>query len=435
MMFFQNALARLKDDDNPRLHRVPFAIIWVASYALAWFVLFFASMIVQDMNNASVIGDFLRWINRHAQWINGIGMGFTFGLTLSLIQTWLIRRRYGFVPKFWRLATILGATLIGLIYPFFGSYYFYWEYEHMWFVLVIWFALLNVLQAFVIFPVNRQAWLFALVGIIAGVVAGGIELIEIDRYTGESLSILWGGLIQAVGTSIVMLRLMASPRKGIVPKRENDEKSKSRLRDGLHPITFIGLWTLAYISGWVMVLLVTGFLYMLFGETNFGYVITDWLETNALWTFGAFYGLVIGLTSSIAQLWLMKQYSNVEVKNWVVLSTIGWAIAGIGFWYYVESYNVINVEIAILLFIWGFTPTLFQTIPMWRVMRGGWIWAGTGIASAIIAFLIDAQSTWTYNDTFYAIMLGGLAQAIITGSTFILLQSQQNRVEHTSVSA
>lgn len=432
MMFFQNALTRLKDDDNPRLNRVPFAIIWVASYALAWFVLFFASMIAQDMNNTSVIGDLLRWINRHAQWINGIGMGLTFGVMLSLVQTWLIRRRYGFVPKLWRITTIIGATLTGFSFPFANNY---WDYNQLWLPLIVWFSLINVFQAGVMFRVNRQAWLLAVVGILAGFVAGGLYALP-DSYNTEIWALLLGSIIQAVGTAIVMLRLMANPREGIVPKRETDEKSKTRLRDGLHPMTFIAFWASAHFAGWVMFAMCVVLWFMTIGETEFGYAIGTWVDNNAEWVVGLTFGAIVGSTSAIAQPWLMKQHSKVEVKHWLLVSTIGWAIAGIGFWLYVDSYDMGEVEKALSLLIWFATPTLFQTIPMWRVMRGGWIWAGTGIASAIIAFLIDAQSTWTYNDTFYAIMLGGLAQAIITGSTFILLQSQQrqdNSVEAVQV--
>lgn len=430
-MIFQNALAHIKDDDNPRLHRVPFTIMWVVSYALAWFAISFASMIAYDMRDMAIIGDTLRWITNHAEWMNGIGLGLTFGLMLSLVQTWLIRRRYGFVPRLWRYATIIGATITGLSFPF-ATYY--WDYNELWIPMIIWFSLLNIFQAGVMFRVNHQAWLLALVGIVAGLVAGTLQALP-DFYDAEIWSLLLGATIQAVGTAIVMLRLMANPREGIVPKRDSDEKSKTPMRDGLHPMTFIALWAAAHFAGWVMFAIVVVVLMMTIGETEFGYEISNWLEFNAEWVIGLTFGAIVGITSAIAQPWLMKQHSKVEVKHWLVLSTIGWAIAGIGFWNYIEGYNFGTIEKALTLMVWFATPTFFQTIPMWRAMRGGWIWAGTGFASAIIALLLDTQLAWTYNDTFYAIMLGGLAQAIITGSTFILLQSQQRRVEPDTVSA
>src|SRR5690606_19883843 len=190
----------------------------------------------------------VRWVNNHAEWVTGVGMGLTFGLMLSLVQTWLIRRRYGFVPKFWRYTTIIGATLTGFSFPF-ATYY--WDYDQLWIPLIIWFSLLNIFQAGVMFRVNRQAWLLALVGIVAGLVASGLYAIP-DSYDTALWALLLGATIQAIGTAIIMLRLMANPREGIVPKRDTDEKSKARMRDGLHPMTFIGFWAAAHFAGWVM---------------------------------------------------------------------------------------------------------------------------------------------------------------------------------------
>lgn len=433
MTIFKNALARFKEDDNPRLHRIPFTLIWVASYGLAWFVMFFVSMLHDDMYNQTFTNGIANQMNQ-IRWFDSFGnlaLGLVFGVMLSLIQTWLIRRRYGFVPKFWRASTIIGAMIAGVMMPFFD---YYSNSMQMWGAIFIWFSAINILQAFVLFRVNRQAWMLALVGIIAGVVASSMGFMQY-QYDAEIWGVLLGTLIQAFGSAIIILRLMSNPREGIVPKRDSDEKAKTGLREGLHPMTFIGFWSMTYFTGWVMIFALMFLWYMTLGETVIGESINRWLENNAQLLFWMLFGGTLGLASAIAQPWLMKQHSKVEIRHWFIFSMMGWALAGMGFWTYVDGYSMEGIEKFAYLLIWFATPTLFQTIPMWRAMRGGWIWALTGLASAIIAYLIDAKFAWSYNDTFYAIMLGGLAYGIITGSAFILLQSQQRRVERDSVLA
>ncbi len=91
---------------------------------------------------------------------------------LSFIQTWLIRQRYDYVPKFWRAATILGATIAGFGYPRIGMRTgesligFNWmgvnsttPVDSTVNDFLIWFLVLNLFQAIVMFRVNRTAWI------------------------------------------------------------------------------------------------------------------------------------------------------------------------------------------------------------------------------------------------------------------------------------
>lgn len=420
---FKNLISRIKEDDNPRLHRVPFMVIWVAAYGLAWFSIFMTVMVVSDMYDNSV----MRWLRNDGQWLMAILGGVIFGAMLSLVQGWAIRRRYGFVPRFWRLVTIIGSAFAG--FGIFGFMSYYWNISNAWGAGLAWFATMTILQAIVLFRVNRQSGLMALVGILAGLVAASIEAFQIANYESMIWAVLIGAGIQAFGTGIIMLRLMANPREGIVPKRDSDEKSKSRMRDGLHPFSFISFWAAAYFMGWVTFAVLTALWFLTIGETDIMRDFTRFLENNMEWVFGVTFGAIIGFVSALAQPWLMKQHSKTEVKHWIVLSTIGWAIAGIGLFYYMDSYNLSDFERMLALITWFVTPSLFQTIPMWRAMRGGWLWIGTGIVTAIVAVSIESAVSWSDMSEFYAIMFGGIAQAIITGATFILLKSQQTQVE------
>lgn len=420
---FKNLISRIQEDDNPRLHRIPFMVIWVAAYGLAWFSMFMSMMILSDMNNNSVI----RWLTHDGTWLMAIVAGTVFGGMLSLIQGWAIRRRYGFLPRFWRIVTIAGSAFAG--FAVFGFLSNYGDINNAWGAGITWFAPMAILQAVVLFRVNRQSWLMAIAGILAGILAASIEAFQIVNYESLIWALLLGAGIQAFGTGIVMLRLMANPREGIVPKRESDEKSKSRLHDGLHPFSFISFWAAAYFMGWVTLFVSMALWFLTIGEIGIIQDAIRFLERNVEWVFGVTFGAIIGFVSALAQVWLMKQHSKTEVKHWIILSTIGWAIAGIGLFHYMDSYSLTVFERNLALVVWFMTPAIFQTIPMWSAMRGGWLWIGTGIVTAIVAVSIDSAFSWSDMAEFYTIMVGGVAQAIITGATFILLKSQETRVE------
>lgn len=416
---FKALLARITEDDNPRLHRIPFMFIWVTAFGLGWFSLLIGGMLLSDI-------DSLYWLQYDGQWLLGLILGSTFGAILALIQGWAVRRRYGFVPRFWRLATIIGMAFASMIFLISDNPSAYNDF--LWQGGTLWLLIFGVFQAAVLFRVNRQSWLLIIVALIASATA----LLFITAF-GMDYGIIWAILgisaIQAIGSGIVMLRLMANPREGIVPKRDSDSKAKTRIRSGLHPFTFIGFWMAAYLMGWVALFVSMAIWFTTVGEIGFVRDFIWWLESNAEWALGVTMGSIVGLISSLAQPWLMQQHSKTTVRHWVLLSTMGWAIGGLGFYNYVNHYNATELERILSLMVWFGAPALFQTYPIWRAMRGGWMWVGTGLATAVIALLIETQFSWTYNETFYAIMFGSVAQAIITGSAFIVLQSQQAKLE------
>lgn len=418
---FQNLLSRITEDDNPRLHRIPFMIIWIAAYGLAWGSLAFTGIVASDL-----IDDFYRY---DETWFVGSLFGLVFGVMLAIVQGWILRRRYGFLPKFWRAATIIGAIISTIVFFTIASNY--WGGWSFWIAGTAWLTILALFQSAVLFRVNRQSWLLAVAGLFAGILAIAIGAFQFATYDSEIWAMLVGAAIQAIGTGFVMLRLMANPREGIVPKRDTDEKAKARMRSGLHPFTFIAFQAAAYFMGWVMLFAVFILWMLTIGDTNIIHEINTYLGSNMEWVYGLMIGAIIGFASALAQPWLMKQHSKTEIRHWIVLTTIGTALAGIGLWHYMDGYSLNDTERFVALSAWFVIPALFQTIPMWRAMRGGWMWIATGIVTAIVAILTHIQFDWTYNETFYAVMFGGIAQAIITGAVFILLKSQQTRVEQT----
>ena len=445
MTIFKTILSRITDLQS---HRIFFILAWIASYGLAWHTV---SVIELFFNYAHHPISF--WFRNNALWVRAVLIGFSFGLILSLVQTWLIRQRYGFVPLLWRSVTIFGATLAGLSFPF---YNYLLGTHQQWLSFFIWFSFLNSVQAVVLFRVNRRAWLFALVGIIAGVVASSISAIDpLDVYwsLNEDWALMVGSVIQAIGTSIVIMYLMANPRQGIVPKREPDELNQAPLT----PLRFIALWTLPYFIAWALFSIVwvwnalvttpiTGFAILII-------IRIDWFH-HSPWQVGLMIGLTIGITSAIIHTRLIKRFSKFKIYQWALVTIVGWIFAGIAFGYYGQSYiesdNIVSLKNILLLTIWFTAPAFFQTLSIWLVIRNGWLWILTGIGSTIVGIIIDSQVSWwtsrishEINDInyisspvvahdlsyFYVVVLGGLAYGVITGSVFVLLQSQQGRTE------
>lgn len=221
---FRPLISAITEDDNPRLHRIPFLLLWILSFGIAWSVLYIYEMLWYNMN----FDLFLSWL-KQVSWREGIFVGLLFGLTLSFVQTWLIRQRYGYVPKFWRAAIILGGMLAGLGYPHTGLRTFESFIGYNWMGVnnttpidslindfLIWFIVFGLSQTIVMFRVNRKAWLMMIVGLFAAIIAS-IPLTNSRMFYSKPMwALIMGTAIQAIGTGILFLYLMANPREGNV---------------------------------------------------------------------------------------------------------------------------------------------------------------------------------------------------------------------------
>mgnify|MGYP000161819388 CR=1 FL=1 len=420
---FQKVFSQLQDDHNSNLHWLPFIIIWCSAYAMSWLsgaaALIFGDIIRDNMNQG---------FDYPPLWFQYIAIGLIYGLTLAIIQKWAIRRRFNFVPRFFGIATVIGGTLalysVGMLWDeFYGDPYF----ELI--AGLLWLGVLNVVQALVLFRVNRKAWLVMVAGIVAGLIGGLIFYFEPFSYYSQLVAAFIGTAVQSIATGLIMLWLMAHPREGIVPKRDSSEKAKTTSRQGLHSFTFIAFYACAYLIGWGTLMVMD----YLFRATDLNYrldSLENWIYTHVNWSVGGLWGLVIGIAPIVAQRWLIRQYREVNLSHWRVLTAIGYLIGGIGLYFYVNSYSDTGDVLRYgYLAVWFVAPALLQTISTWRVLRGGWIWVATGIAAAVIAIMIDAQVGNYWESQMLAITFGAIAQAIITGVTYVLLSSQQRNTE------
>ncbi|MEO1288789.1 MAG: hypothetical protein AAFV93_13565 [Chloroflexota bacterium] len=418
---FNGLLAKLTADDNPRLHRTPFMLIWIAAYGLAWIA-------VSGLTNSllyDLIYDLVSWYTYAG--IISMVYGLAFGGTLSLTQGWILRRRYGFVPRFWRIGTILGMVIAT------GAFFFiiYYSYsDNFWLAGSAWVILFAVFQTAILFRVNRHAWYFIPLSILLVFIGLTIDLLNFPNSRNDFiLIILIGCSIQAFGTAIITMHLMANPREGIVPKRDDSSKAKNHPHQKMSSIAFVGLWIAGLATGWGFYFLIMLIWYATVDGTNVADSTYTWIDSIMPWFAGAFMGAMSGLVAGVAQTWLMKQYSNTQIRYWGIVTVIGCSLAGIGLWEIIDSRRF-----GWSLIAWVSLPLLLQTILMWRTMRGGWVWGFAGITSAIITHAVYTQFDlkWMYDGDIYVIVFGTVLSAIISGATFVLLQAQHRPPSNSS---
>ena len=151
-------MSAIRTDDNPRLHRIPFVLLWMLSFVLAWY----AILIYEGLWYIKPLCDVV-YLVKYGDFPEGLFIGLLFGLVLAFVQTWLLRQRYGFVLKYWGLITIIGATIAGLGYPRVGTSVF--TRPTLGDDFILWFSVLGFFQAVAMMPINRKGWLIFIVGI------------------------------------------------------------------------------------------------------------------------------------------------------------------------------------------------------------------------------------------------------------------------------
>lgn len=424
---FRQILSRIQHDDNPRLHHTPFLILWMASYGLGWFLLRTYEM----QYYAPWVSDFFSWLNKYDytdtnRWREEIFLGLLFGISLAFVQTFLLKRRYGYVPKYWRVATIIGAILGGFGYIktgwVSGTQYSY-PISRLLMDFLLWFSLINIAQTVVLIRINRKAWRIAGVGILSGLIACAVTLSNIFIIHGEDFALMLGIIIHAVGTGIVMLQVMAEPRSGSVPKRDSG-KSKNTHRKGFHPLTFIGLWFIPYAISSMFWQQIMWKLYNI-GHHQFSILrpLNSWLSTFGLEQMpNIIFITCSGFILAVGQQWLMKQQFK-PIRHWILLSTIGWVIAGLALSYYVSTFRLDRNQTPLWVSLYFLAPIVFQAIAMARTMRFGWLWASP------IIVIIPTIASYPYFSRCYGqrleILQIGLLLTSITGLLFLVLCSLQ----------
>ena len=341
---FHQLISIIIEDDNPRLHRIPFILLWFVAYGLAWYVLYIYEMIWYDRT----LDPLLSWLKYSPQgpWREGLVVGLLFGLTLSFIQTWLIRLRYGYVPKFWRVTTILGATIAGYGYPRVGLRSGESLLGLNWMGInhppradslvkdfLIWFIVLGLFQAIVMLRVNRNAWLMIVVAVIAATIAS-VPLLYPRLLFGKPIwTLIMGTMVQAFGTCFLLLYFMAHPREDTVPKRDKLKKNQAYSYGVLATMPFILLWVgIFFLHSVLVIALPELWSFLVYYSPTALFYGLDLGSSRGTWYMNAIYFGATGIIIAIAQQWLMEKHSTYSVPGWHKFTVVGWIFAGIVWW-------------------------------------------------------------------------------------------------------
>jgi hypothetical protein len=385
-----------------RLDHIPFLIIWIASFGVAWMIATAGVYILQEV---VIVNTSMAMLNENllVSLVLGVGMG----AFLALVQPWVIRWRYGFVPRFWRIATFFGAAIGGFVFSFILDGFSAYTYgARIQVALLILLSTLTLSQTLVLSPVVRRAWPYALTGLCAWLITV-ISPFEIP------MSILLGTMAQALFSGALFLWLMRDYRVEAVPKRY--EKAKLTQSIGLYPSNFIVLWTMAHLSAWLTAIIV----YVAFGSI---FVFVSWLGTIVM-------AMIVGGVAAFSQAWLMRTQSAYQPRFWLLLSVVGSGLAA--FYYEITLTTCEACETTLganeffSVLVWFGLPPLLQSFALWNNLRGTWLYFLAGIVSAIIGCLIGIQ----YSDYFLAFMIGTLAQGILTGAAFLKIMNWKQQQE------
>jgi len=196
---------------RPPLETVLFIVVWVAAYGVGWLMVNAVNLLgyyLPGTYTNEVIGN----VSAFENWQVSLSYGLFFAIPVMMVQGWALQERFQFVPRFWRLATVIGLVLSG-----FSLYTLLLNSQPnapMYMVhLFVWFALTGILQSLVLWRVSRLSGVIAIIGTIAGLIASGVVGLGILGIYANSLAFVIGSVIQIVGTGAMMLVVMEKGRK------------------------------------------------------------------------------------------------------------------------------------------------------------------------------------------------------------------------------
>ncbi|MEO1290309.1 MAG: hypothetical protein AAFV93_21365, partial [Chloroflexota bacterium] len=387
-----------------------------SAFGLGWLAIdLFATLIIQQ-TNITVVDVVLKWIDSGSVFGHGIITGLLFGLCLVAIQPWLIKRRYGFVPRFFRTATMVGAVFSGLSLPLI-SMTFNWYQISLSLNGFMWFFWIPFFQAFTLIRISRYWWLLTWIGVGAGLLCAAMTIFHPNPLYGLVNGLALATPIQLIGSGTVILRLFSHRDKS-----HKEHPNLATFSSSLHPLVFISFWVIVYYCGFLASFAVFGYL----REFDLDHrLVVGFTELNLLWVFALANGFMIGFISSTAQQWLFKQQSGRTIPHWILISTLSYMMMLLicwrefWTWWHVSEQNPL-----FYIVIWFTLPALWQTIPMWRTLRGGWIWLFSGIVGSLLAALISTNLDWDGNTVYPAVMFGGALHAVVTAITYLMLLAQ-----------
>lgn len=382
------------------LHRVPFVLLWMSTYAMGWAVaiLLLLGLVVISTALRPILGfEFMNILINDLPNLFMAGVGLTVGVATAWAQPWLVRQRSGMVLRGWRPLMIVSYLLAGvaltpvLLFELEGNI----GVGHF-----LWFAIPAVLPLLSLRRIVSGAGQWLLTGLVSGSVALASYGFFLSLNLGDlhPFGLLFGTLVQSAVTAMMMTRLLNNSREesqlaaGATTTGAALTESADTTRGYLHHVPYMLLWLMTQGVGWMFVFLVT---LMLLLVTSLSNSVNQWLiDLSPVLTVGGA-GLIYGVFSAWAQPWLMRLRTGLAIRNWrlstIVATTLAAALGAL----IVNMAPFTTAEQAAAhtmgLALWFLAPILPQTLALWRKGHNAWLWLITGVASAAVSIMLFNQ--------------------------------------------
>ena len=208
-------MEKAKIDQSYGLHQTPFIFMWMSIPIVSIGVVYAIALSLHGLRySLPIVGDMLYWLSQDGLWLTWLLIGIGMGIITSISQAWLIRQRYGFVPRLWHLMTMIGWVIVGIIV--FASI----KYENpissnetSIYLFFAWFATVPIVQTLSLwFHLRKAAFLWLFAAIASGLISV-IAYQVAPRYDEFTFAHLYGTLAQTFLTAITLIFLMARQRR------------------------------------------------------------------------------------------------------------------------------------------------------------------------------------------------------------------------------
>jgi hypothetical protein len=408
------------------LHRIPFILLWMSTYAMGWGVGFLVVLILALIN--SMAYGFLDLSEPAIATIIGLSVG----AATALGQPWLARQRSGMVLRFWRPLTIVGYGIASLALAPILSFYTESSAE-MLLAHFVWFSIPAILPMLSLRRIVRGAWKWIAAAVGVAAVTAISHFVFMTPYNGvnawQPYSMLFGTIVQSFVTALIMTRLLKQPHSDTQlsadasAANQIEAATEETSRGYLHQSAYMLLWVMTQGVGWMFIgiaILALMFLTQFFPAIN-----TLLNGASPIVMFTGF-ALIYGIFTAWGQPWLIRLRTGRIVDNWRPLTIIATTLAALVSSSILESqttYFATQQATLAIVGIWFITPSLLQMLSLRKVGRNIWLWPLSGIVSAAIGLMILNQTADLTNTVgeampsmlLYAIGFGHIVQAILSG--------------------
>lgn len=405
------------------LHRIPFILLWMSTYAMGWAGAFLVLLAV-------FVGfSFTEVLTGSYPSISSSTLAFITGLSVGVFtawgQPWLVRQRSGLVLRLWRPLSILSYALAGLAFaPLIdGSNGGEIAGAHF-----IWFFVPAILPALSLWRIVRGAWQWVAVSAGVGVASVALwEALSPLSWDGNPFAMLFSVVGYSFLTGWLMLRLLKRSRVDAQLSATNilatEAQTDDTTRGYLHHVPYMLLWLMSQGVGWIFVIIAFLLAIMLAEMLPW---LNSWLNDVSLTVVIATGALIFGVFSAWSQPWLVRLRTGKILHGWRPLTILGTTLSAflaINLMLNEQGYipdDTPESTVIAALGIWFIGPMLLQLPALWRAGRSAWLWLVASVSSVALAIMLMRQlvvidSSNFVMAAFLALSFGQVTHVLLTG--------------------